>query len=350
MVLQTGVSLEKQEFHQDEAIRGIHIDCYMTNNEGHIDVDIDQYQAPSDGRREDYVCKFKVYGQFSFQQPDFRKSTLPKWKRGRDAIASWQTLTVYLFVLPSLIVQVDGTSCEFSVNSKDCPYLLKPGQATRVRSIPFNFHMPGPALPASFVSTHGRAKLEYVVSVTTTGKRGVKHTASNTFGLLPSPTVPTFQLYQHNFNVDLDSGGVTAPLTVSIRNIISVQFSFISHYSLPQVSYPANLLQGSINNLTITFPNDGFALREASLTINSKLSIHAVKSTFTIEEDTIDIPCAISDNSTAMKAISVRVPADVTESFTFTSKRSAVRKSETLRLVFNYSARTSQGLVHCTVR
>ena len=61
---------------------------------GHIDVDIDQYQAPADGRREDYICRFKVYGQFSFQQPDFRKSTIPRWKRGRDAIASWQTFVV----------------------------------------------------------------------------------------------------------------------------------------------------------------------------------------------------------------------------------------------------------------
>ena len=61
---------------------------------GHIDVDIDQYQAPADGRREDYICRFKAYGQFSFQQPDFRKSTIPRWKRGRDAIASWQSFVV----------------------------------------------------------------------------------------------------------------------------------------------------------------------------------------------------------------------------------------------------------------
>lgn len=62
---------------------------------GHVDVDIDQYSAPADGRREDYISRFKVYGQFSFQQPDFRKSTMPKWKLGRDAIASWQTFVVH---------------------------------------------------------------------------------------------------------------------------------------------------------------------------------------------------------------------------------------------------------------
>src|SRR5208282_2315045 len=109
-----------------------------------------------------------------------------------------------------------------SVDSRDCPYLLKPGQATRVRSIPFSFHLPGPALAASFVSTHGRAKLEYIVSTTTTGKRGKSHAASGTFVVLPSPTTNTFQLYQHNFNVDIENGGVTAPLTSTVRNILNV--------------------------------------------------------------------------------------------------------------------------------
>jgi len=82
--------------------------------------------------------------------------------------------------------------------------------------------MPNTIIPASFVSTHGRAKLEYIVSATTTGKRGVKHTASNSFPLLPSSTTTTFQLYQHHFNVDIEKGGVVAELTASTRNIITV--------------------------------------------------------------------------------------------------------------------------------
>lgn len=117
---------------------------------------------------------------------------------------------------------MDGTTCEFSVDSRDCPFLLKPGQATRVRSIPFSFHLPGPALAASFLSTHGRAKLEYIVSTTTTGKRGRSHAASGTFVVLPSPTTNTFQLYHHNFNVDIENGGVAAPLTSTVRNILNV--------------------------------------------------------------------------------------------------------------------------------
>ena len=118
--------------------------------------------------------------------------------------------------------QVEGTSCEFSVNSKERPFLLKPGQATRVRSIPFRFQMPDTANPASFISTHGRSKLEYIVSATTTGKRGLKHTASNSFVLLPSSTTTTFQLYQHYFNVDVERGGISTQLTASVRNIITV--------------------------------------------------------------------------------------------------------------------------------
>jgi len=105
MVFQTGISFEKREYHQEEAIRGKPplIMNYGLNRTGHIDVDIDQYQAPADGRREDYICRFKVYGQFSFQQPDFRKSTIPRWKRGRDATASWQSFVVSLLHLAVLI-------------------------------------------------------------------------------------------------------------------------------------------------------------------------------------------------------------------------------------------------------
>jgi hypothetical protein len=225
MVLQTEISFEKQAYCQDEAIRGTRIWPMDKLMKGHIDIDIDQYQAPPDGRRDDYICKFKVYGLFSFQQPDFRKLTMPKWKRGRDAIASWQAFVVYISnTYQWLIAQVDGTSCEFSVNSRDCPYLLKPGHAARVRSVPFSFHMTSPALPASCVSTHGRAKLEYLVSATTTGRRTAKHTTSSSFLLLPSPAITTFQLNQHHFNVDIENGGVTTHLSASVRNIITVHY------------------------------------------------------------------------------------------------------------------------------
>jgi hypothetical protein len=82
--------------------------------------------------------------------------------------------------------------------------------------------MPGPTLPASFISSHGRAKLEYVLSVTTIAKKGVKSTASNTFVLNPSPPTTTFQMVEHNFNVDILKGGAPSQLTASVRNIISV--------------------------------------------------------------------------------------------------------------------------------
>ena len=111
MVFQTGISFEKREYHQEEAIRGIIPSLIMNdelNRTGHIDVDIDQYQAPADGRREDYICRFKMYGQFSFQQPDFRKSTIPRWKRGRDATASWQSFVVLLLPLAILIYTGGG--------------------------------------------------------------------------------------------------------------------------------------------------------------------------------------------------------------------------------------------------
>ena len=233
------------------------------------------------------------------------------------------------------------------MDSKDCPYLLKPGQATRVRSIPFSFHLPGPALAGSFVSTHGRAKLEYIVSSITTGKRGKSHAASGSFLVLPSPTTNTFHLYQHNFNVDIENGGVTAPLTSTVRNIIKVLPN--NRIADPEISYPVHLLQGSMQNMSITFPDDRYTLTDVGLSVNSKLSIHAVKSTFSIEEDTIDIPCATNNDSATTKMLSIRVPAEVTESLTLTLKRSTVRKSENLKLSFSYSVRTPQGFVPCAV-
>jgi hypothetical protein len=104
-----------------------------------------------------------------------------------------------------------------------------------------------------------------------------------------------------------------------------------------------------MQNMSITFPDDRYTLTDVGLSVNSKLSIHAVKSTFSIEEDTIDIPCATSDDSATTKMLSIRVPAEVTESLTLTLKRSTVRKSENLKLSFSYSVRTPQGFVPCAV-
>lgn len=95
MVLLTAVSFEKSVYQQEETIRGPSFSLAPLNS-GHVDVDIEQYEAPTDGRREDYICRFRAYGQFSFQQPEFRKSTMPLWKRGRDKIASWQSFVVRL--------------------------------------------------------------------------------------------------------------------------------------------------------------------------------------------------------------------------------------------------------------
>jgi hypothetical protein len=48
--------------------------------------------------------------------------------------------------------------------------------------------------------------------------------------------------------------------------------------------------------------------------------------------------------------LSMRVPAEVSESLTLTSKRLSVRKSEIMRLVVSYGVRTSEsGLLQCMV-
>lgn len=105
-----------------------------------------------------------------------------------------------------------------------------------------------------------------------------------------------------------------------------------------------------MQNMSITFPDDRFTLTDVILSVNSKLSIRAVKSTFSIEEDTIDIPCATNNDSTSTQTLSIRVPAEVTESLTLTLKRSTVIKSESLKLSFSYSVRTPQGFIPCNAR
>ena len=100
--------------------------------------------------------------------------------------------------------------------------------------------MPGPTLPASFISSHGRAKLEYILSATTTARKGLKSIASNTFVLNPSPPTTTFQMYQHSFNVNVLKGGAPSELTASIRNIITValEIAFIDVGILSRPAYP----------------------------------------------------------------------------------------------------------------
>ena len=104
-----------------------------------------------------------------------------------------------------------------------------------------------------------------------------------------------------------------------------------------------------MQNMSITFPDDRFTLTDVGLSVSSKLSIRAVKSTFSIEEDTTDIPCATNNDSGPTKMLSMRVPPEVTESLTLTLKRSTVVKSETLKLSFSYSVRTPQGFIPCNV-
>jgi hypothetical protein len=106
-----------------------------------------------------------------------------------------------------------------------------------------------------------------------------------------------------------------------------------------------------MQNLVIRFPDDLFKLKAATLTINSKLSIHGVKSTFSIEEDTIGAPCTLTNDylSPATQVISFRVPSEISESFTLTFKRSVVKKSESLKLQFDYRVGTDRGILDCSV-
>lgn len=108
-------------------------------------------------------------------------------------------------------------------------------------------------------------------------------------------------------------------------------------------------MQGSMQNITITLPDDRFTLNEVNLKVNSKLSLHAVKSTFAIEEDSTDIPCAITNESSTSKILSFRVPPEINESFTLTLKRSVAKKSENLQLQFGYSVRMPDGVRQCKV-
>jgi hypothetical protein len=101
--------------------------------------------------------------------------------------------------------------------------------------------------------------------------------------------------------------------------------------------------------MTITFPDNRFRLEDASLKVSSKLSMHALKSSFVIEEDSTDIPCAMTADSNHSYVLSLRTPAEVTESFALTLKRSTVKKSEALQLKISYSVRKPSSVLECTV-
>lgn len=109
-------------------------------------------------------------------------------------------------------------------------------------------------------------------------------------------------------------------------------------------------MQGSMQNITITLPDSRFALNDVNVKVNSKLTLHEVKRTFIIEEDTTDIPCAVTNESPTSKILSLRIPPDISESFTLTLKRSTVKKSENLQLQFGYSVQTPDGPLQCTVK
>jgi len=180
----------------------------------------------------------KSSASFHFNNPTFQSLHCQSGKRdGRQLQAGRPTLYLNPPFALTKGLKVDGSNHEFSVDSSDCPYLLKPGQAKRVRSIPFEFNMPRVGLPASFISTHGRAKLEYIISATTLGKRS-KDATSTTFRLLPSPTLSTFQTLQHNFNIDIDNGGSTIDSNAPVRNILTVTLAS----SCPN---PTDLISGS---------------------------------------------------------------------------------------------------------
>ena len=106
-----------------------------------------------------------------------------------------------------------------------------------------------------------------------------------------------------------------------------------------------------MQNLVIQFPDERFKLNNATININSKLSIHGVKSTFAIEEDTVVVQCTLADDylNPSSQVVSFRVPSEITESFTSTFKRSVVKKSESLKLQFGYQVRTDSGVVDCKV-
>jgi hypothetical protein len=107
-----------------------------------------------------------------------------------------------------------------------------------------------------------------------------------------------------------------------------------------------------MQNLVIRFPDERFKIKTANLAINSKLSIHGVKSTFSIEEDATGAPCTLTNDylSPSTQVVSFRVPPEITESFTLTFKRSVVKKSESLKLQFDYRVGTDQGILDCSVR
>jgi len=117
------------------------------------------------------------------------------------------------------------------------------------------------------------------------------------------------------------------------------------------VSYPSHLFPDTLQNIAIRFPDDNFMLQDVSITIHSRLSVHAVKSTFTVEEDAEAFTCTITDETTPNHVLTLKIPQHISESFTLALKRSVVRKSETLHVLFSYSVRTGAGsILYCTVR
>jgi len=117
-----------------------------------------------------------------------------------------------------------------------------------------------------------------------------------------------------------------------------------------KISYPTHLLAGSIQNLSITFRDESFSLQDVSLTIHSRLSVHAIKRTFTVEEEADVISSNITEDNGATKVLSIQTPIHLTESFALSLKKSVVRKSESIHLLFSYSKeKSTDKTVYCTV-
>ena len=110
-----------------------------------------------------------------------------------------------------------------------------------------------------------------------------------------------------------------------------------------QVSYPLNLFQASDQNITVTFPKERVTIQNVTLTLSSKLLVENAKGTFTIEDDSEDVPCSIREASTTRKILSLRLPPEAKESFVLNLKGCTVKLLEKLRLVFNYGVQSTES-------
>jgi hypothetical protein len=127
MVLRTVISFDKPEYFQEESIRGTDQSEVSLTVTGHIDIDINQYQAPTDGRKDEYICKFKMSALFSFQQPGVQKTKLQLWRGQRTPNSGWKS-SIVSKVRTSLIcaggrhiLRIFGQLCALPLPSQTWP-------------------------------------------------------------------------------------------------------------------------------------------------------------------------------------------------------------------------------------